>query len=105
MERKHIEAEVKKHLKVMPDVHPEILAEYRARLIEMNRDVSDPALMRRPGISWIPRIPYELQRLAGKLPKKVWDMVRGVTGRGVDAYQYSVLKAMYEVERGDVLRR
>ena len=95
----HIEAEIASHLQAMPDVAPEILEDYRARLIEMNKDVDDPALMRRPGIAWESRVNYQLRTLAARLPRNyaIRQAVQMATGGRVDTYTYGILKAMYNL--------
>lgn len=99
MKRKYLEAEIASHLANMPDVHPEILEEYRNQLYALNKDVDDPELMRRPGIAFVDRQTYELRRLRAKLPR-YYDIRHGVamaTGGSVDPYTRSILQAMYDV--------
>lgn len=101
MKLKHIEAEINRHLKVMPNVALEIIEEHRRLLIELNRDVEDPEMMRRPGIVWVDKVTYRLRQLAARLPKR-WAIRKSVmeaTHGHVDRYTYTILREMYEAGR------
>lgn len=99
MKSEYIEAEISKHLEIMPDAAPVMVAEYRQLLTELNRDVEDPEMMIRPGYSLDPIGLWKLKQLLAKLPKQwgIQSAIKQAVGGGVDAYTYSVLKAIHEL--------
>lgn len=101
MKRKYIEAEIQKHLRIVPDAAPELVKEYRRLLIEMNQDISDPEQMRRPALALESYVPYRLKQLKKLIPKDTH--LRAAMGFPLNPMTYAVLQEMKQLGSHDLL--
>ena len=90
-----IEREIDNIRRAMPDADPELLAEYEAQLIELNREAIDASLLKRPPFTIETYQHAQFHRLASKIRPK--SLIQDALFPHMDPFKYGILKQIEEL--------
>lgn len=96
-----IEAERSHLMSILPDADPELLAEYEAQLIELNRETTDQAKLVRPAMEIMTSRNKRLSRLRNlyfsKRGRALSESVRAEMRNPLDLFSYEILREIESI--------